>query len=62
MTRELRDKERELLRKSIELRSINTMTTTFEIGQNIQKKQDEIYKKRNFYKGLINAIAERKQK
>ena len=43
MTRELRDKERELLRKSIELRSINTMTTTFEIGQNIQKKQGRVF-------------------
>lgn len=62
MKRELRDKERKLFIKATKLRSLSKTNVSYEKSREIQKEQDEAYKMWEFYKGINNAMAERKQK
>ena len=57
MTRELRDKQKELLIKSKRLRTLSKSNVSFEKCKALQKEQEEAYRKWEFYKGLNNAMA-----
>lgn len=60
---ELRKKERELFKEAMLLREMNFEITskgdpkkTFNRAREIQRKQDELYKKQQFYKKIIREM------
>lgn len=57
MTRELRDKQKELLIKSKRLRTLSKSNVSYEKGRQLQEEQNETFKKWEFYKGINNAMA-----
>ena len=56
---ELRKKERELFKEAMLLREITSKgdpKKTFNRAREIQRKQDELYKKQQFYKKIIREM------
>lgn len=57
MKREIRDKERELFKKSMKMRSLDLSGTNWKQAQEIRKEQDEMWKKHLFYKKFLEATS-----
>ena len=53
------EKQRELLRKSCQLKGLILLGNNYEKQQEIRKEQDKAYKMWQFYKGINNAISRR---
>ena len=56
MKREIRDKRNELLIKAKVLKDMSFEKNTYEKSRAIQDKQDEVYKKWEFYNNFIKAV------
>ena len=59
MSKELREKQKELYLESVRLKNIDKKNLSFEKGREIHKEQTDLYNKWKFFKGLSNAIEER---
>lgn len=60
MSKELREKQKELYLESVRLKNIDKNNLSFEKCREIHKEQTDLYNKWKFFKGLSNAIEERR--
>lgn len=56
MKRKVRERERELFRKSMELRRFNLSKTKWEQAQEIRKQQNDMWKRGQFFKGVLDEL------
>ena len=56
MSKELRNKERELFKQSMVLRRLDLSKTDWDQAQQIRKQQDEMWHKAQFYKKILTEI------
>lgn len=60
MKREIRNRERELFKKSMELKNMDLSRTNWEQSQEIRKMQNETWQRHIFYKNIIQATEKNK--
>lgn len=62
MKKEIRDRERELFIKSMQLRRLDLTNTKYEQSEEIRKKQDDSWKRHLFFKGYLEQLEKEKKK
>ncbi len=62
MKKEIRDRERQLFKDSMELRRLDLTKIDFEKTEEIRKKQDNAWHRHLFFKGYLDQLDKEKNK